>query len=78
MQKNQPNKFTQQPTQTDFSIGLDEHQAAMILGVAVQTLRNWRHLRKGPPYHKYGRRVIYSREGLDIYKNRHRVDPEVA
>jgi len=54
-----------------------EMEAAQILGVAVQTLRNWRCMQKGPSYHKYGRRVIYMQNGLEDYKRRHRIDPEV-
>ncbi len=37
---------------------VDEREAAAILGIAVATLRNWRALRKGPPYRKIGSRVV--------------------
>jgi hypothetical protein len=54
-----------------------EHIAKDVLGVgSVQTLRNWRHLRKGPPYVKLGRRVVYRMEDLLDYLERHRIDPE--
>ena len=53
-----------------------EHGAAKILKNKVQTLRNWRHLRKGPPYLKYGRNVRYLVGDLLDYMKAHRIDPE--
>ena len=44
---------------------LDERLAADVLGMAVQTLRNWRHQSKGPAYLKVGRSVRYRMEDLD-------------
>jgi hypothetical protein len=38
---------------------VDEHGAARILGVSVQTLRNWRWQGVGPHYYKIGRSVRY-------------------
>lgn len=38
---------------------INEKIAAAHLGISVQTLRNWRHLRKGPNYCKIGRSVRY-------------------
>jgi hypothetical protein len=38
---------------------LDERQAAQVLGLAVQSLRNRRCKRQGPPYVKIGGRVVY-------------------
>lgn len=59
---------------------LDEKQAAQTLGIAVQTLRNWRHLHKGPPYYKIeGRTVRYSFPDLMEYLEKGRISPrEVA
>lgn len=37
---------------------VNEREAAQTLGVAVQTLRNWRHLGKGPPYLKLSGRLV--------------------
>lgn len=37
---------------------LDEKQAAVLTGLAVTTLRNQRHLRKGLPYLKVGARSV--------------------
>ena len=53
---------------------LNEKQASQLLGVSVQTLRNWRHLRKGPVYIKFGRRVLYSMADLLAYIDQNRVD----
>lgn len=45
-----------------------DREAAEILGLAVQTLRNWRCERRGPPYRRIGGRVIrYSLRELDEY-----------
>ena len=45
-----------------------EFKAAEILCVAVQTLRNWRHQRKGPPYLVVGKRGIrYEVDDLRSY-----------
>ena len=44
---------------------LDEKEAAAILGMAVQTLRNWRWRGKGPRVHKVGARLVrYHRADL--------------
>jgi hypothetical protein len=53
-----------------------EVQAAEILGRAVQTLRNDRHLRQGPAYIKLGRSVRYKVSDLLKYLESHRIDPE--
>ena len=54
-------------------------EAASYLGVAVQTLRNWRHLSKGPTYLKLSPgprgRVVYLQEDLDAYRRGCRVNP---
>jgi hypothetical protein len=52
-----------------------EKETAKILGVAIQTLRNWRHLRKGPPYVKLGRIVRYRDGDLTAFIEKHRVNP---
>jgi hypothetical protein len=56
-------------------MNLREQETAKALGVAVQTLRNWRHLRKGPPYVKLGRTVRYRDEDLVEFIEVHRVIP---
>ena len=50
---------------------VDETQAAKIIGRAVQTLRNDRHLRKGPPYIKISRSVRYRVKDLFDYIEKH-------
>jgi predicted DNA-binding transcriptional regulator AlpA len=41
-----------------------EKEASQIIGIALQTLRNWRHQRVGPPYSKVGRAVRYRLDEL--------------
>lgn len=59
---------------------LTDVEAASFLGVAVQTMRNWRHQGQGPAYHKLTPgprgRVRYLLEDLITFRNRGRVDPE--
>jgi hypothetical protein len=55
---------------------LDEKQAAKRIGVKVQTLRNWRHLRKGLPYVKLGERAIrYIDSDCDEFVLKNSIDP---
>lgn len=50
--------------------------AAKILGCAAQSMRNWRHLGRGPAYSKKGRMVRYRvRDLLDFMEAGH-IDPE--
>ena len=53
-----------------------EKEAAKTMGLAVQTLRNWRHLRRGPAYVKIGRSVRYQIDDLMEFIEKHRIDPE--
>ena len=55
---------------------LSDNQAAKEIGVAVQTLRNWRHLKRGPAYLKIGRSIRYQLEDLKKFKANKRIDPE--
>jgi len=49
---------------------VNDREAAKILGLAIQTLRNWRHNRKGPPYIKLGESVWYQvRDLLEYMEN---------
>ena len=50
--------------------------AAKKIGVAVQTLRNWRHQRRGPAYLKLGRSVRYQLEDLKKFMENNRIDPD--
>jgi hypothetical protein len=61
---------------------MNDREAASYLGVAVQTLRNWRGSCKGPAYHKLSPgprgRIIYLVEDLDSYRRKCRVEPDAA
>jgi hypothetical protein len=46
---------------------IPEAHAAGLLGVAIHTLRNWRHRRVGPPYVKAEGAVRYTQPGLRTY-----------
>ena len=56
---------------------LSDEEAAKELGLATQTLRNWRHQKKGPAYLKIGRSVRYQLEDLKKFKANRRIDPEI-
>jgi predicted DNA-binding transcriptional regulator AlpA len=54
---------------------LGEKEVAAILGVAEQTLRNWRCQGKPPVYVKIGGRAIrYRREDIDSFIMQGRID----
>lgn len=53
-----------------------EKEAAAISAFPLQTLRNWRHLGKGPVYTKVGRSVRYPLDDLYKYFDARRIDPE--
>jgi len=55
---------------------IDDYGAANELGVAVQTLRNWRSKCRGPAYLKIGRSVRYQVKDIEEYKRKKRIDPE--
>lgn len=51
-------------------------EAAAFLGVAEQTLNNWRYLGKGPKFLKMGNKVRYYYSELKKYMSNAAVDPE--
>jgi predicted DNA-binding transcriptional regulator AlpA len=55
---------------------LNENEAATILGLAVQTLRNRRCAKRPPPYVKLGAAVRYKLEDLESLIEKNRIDPE--
>ncbi len=57
---------------------INEVRAAEILCLGVQTLRNWRHQKKGPPYLKISRSVRYRLDDLENFMDSKRIDPEKA
>jgi len=54
---------------------LIEEEAAEYLRQAPTTLRQWRHLRKGPAWVKVGKRALYRRSDLERFIDERRVDP---
>jgi hypothetical protein len=46
---------------------LTERQVAAILAIAPKTLRNWRVLKKGPAWRKYGRLVRHSCRDVQVW-----------
>ena len=54
---------------------IPDTQASKILGIAVQTLRNWRQEGKGPAYLKIGRSVKYSIDDLKRFLEAHKINP---
>ena len=57
-------------------MNVNEKVLAKEMDLSVQTLRNWRHKRKGPPYIKIGRAVRYNSEDIKKYLRKHRINPE--
>jgi len=57
-------------------VNVNEKKAAEILDVAVQTLRNWRFLQRGPDYLRLGRCIRYRVDDLENYVERNKVNPE--
>jgi predicted DNA-binding transcriptional regulator AlpA len=52
---------------------LTEDEAASVFGVARGTLRNWRHLKRGPAYIKIGRAVRYAMADLEAFFKRGKI-----
>lgn len=46
---------------------LDTPSAAKMIGMSSRTLEKWRTLGEGPPFLKFGRRVLYSRTDLESW-----------
>ena len=56
---------------------VNEKVVSEMSGLSIQTLRNWRHLSKGPAYSKIGGRAIrYNLDDVQNYFRQRRVDPE--
>ena len=55
---------------------LNETEVSKLTGLALPTLRNWRHLRKGFPYLKLGKAIRYNLEDVLTYVAKKRIDPE--
>lgn len=50
-------------------------EAAGELGVETRTLERWRLERRGPPYRKFGRRVLYELDALHDWAQKQTVQP---
>jgi predicted site-specific integrase-resolvase len=57
-------------------IFVNDIEAAKILSVSPQTLRNYRHLGRPPVYYKRGRMVRYKLADLLEFMEGGRIDPE--
>ena len=55
---------------------VNDVEAAKILYVSPQSLRNWRCIGRGPSYTKRGRMVRYQIQNLLSYMEQGRIDPE--
>jgi hypothetical protein len=55
---------------------VNDVEAAKILSVSPQSMRNWRCMRKGPPYSKCGRMVRYLVRDLLDFMEFGRIDPD--
>lgn len=53
-----------------------EKEVATIGRFSLQTLRNWRHLGKGPAYLKVGRSIRYKIDDVRMFLDGKRIDPE--
>jgi len=48
-------------------------EVAAMLKISPRTLENWRNLRQGPVFMKFGSRVLYSEEALAEYTSKQSV-----
>lgn len=55
---------------------VNDVEAAKILSASPQTLRNWRHIGRGPVYARRGRMVRYRLQDLFNFMAAGRIDPE--
>ena len=53
---------------------LSESEVSSLTGLATPTLRNYRHLCKGIPYIKVGRRVLYDLDDVENFMADHRIE----
>lgn len=55
---------------------MKDTEAAEIMGLAVQTLRNWRCDRRGPSFSKIGRSVRYTPEAIEQFMQKNEVETQ--
>jgi excisionase family DNA binding protein len=46
---------------------LTTDEVAEMLRTSIETVRFWRHIHKGPPSFKVGRRVLYARDDVQSF-----------
>jgi len=56
-------------------IYLNESEVSQLTGIAKQTLRNWRSLRRGMKYCKCGKCVRYLRSDVIEFMERNKIEP---
>ena len=67
----------QTPINAKNDLWTNEKVISARFAVSVQTLRNWRHLSKGPAYSKVcGRAIRYNLATVEDYFRKQMVDPE--
>jgi hypothetical protein len=54
---------------------LDDRETSSVIRAKTQTLANWRHLKKGPPYIKAGGKVLYRLSDLKAWLESNLVFP---
>jgi len=57
-------------------MNVNENRAAAILGLSVQTLRNWRCMCRGPRYARLGRAIRYNTDDLEKYIAQNTISPQ--
>ena len=57
---------------------ITEADAASLLGMKPDTLRQWRRESRGPSYHRFGREIRYTTEDIDAFVERNRVEVKAA
>lgn len=53
---------------------VDEHIVSQVTGYALQTLRTWRHQRRGFPYYKIDRSIRYDLDECFKYMDDRKID----
>ena len=55
---------------------IGELEVSRITGIAVQTLRNWRHQRRGFQYCKVGRAIRYAVDDVIAFMESKKITPD--
>ncbi|GAB6887438.1 hypothetical protein JCM13304A_09360 [Desulfothermus okinawensis JCM 13304] len=57
----------------DVGIYLTEKQVSQLFGLSVSWLQNQRWMKRGIPYLKVGRKVLYKKSDVEAWLEKHRV-----